>query len=305
MPLVSVLMPVYNRERLVVDAIRSIQSQTFEDWELIILDDASTDSTLDVCRRFESEDPRIRVIASEQNLGIGHSRNRLLSEATGKYVAIHDSDDISVEERFRMEVEFLESVSEVGVVSGICEWIDMDGRVLWYYPILLKNGDQYPREKKQLIKYLYAGCEIAHSACMFRRSLLDGPEPYGNFNGPADWYFFVQMAHKTKFWGLHAVLVRMRRGKNHQYISQAPGRQALQVSKKIYKQYRNNPDSPVDFDAYRGSVSRILIAHALYFRGWKGFRYLLWAMCYDPKRARKYLSELWPKEVDEHRWLHA
>src|SRR3989304_4808642 len=98
MPLVSVLMPVFNREMLVGDAIRSTQRQTFDDWELTILDDASTDRTLEICRSFEAEDKRIRVVANEQNLGLGETRKRLMSLGTGNYIASHDSDDVSVPE---------------------------------------------------------------------------------------------------------------------------------------------------------------------------------------------------------------
>jgi glycosyltransferase involved in cell wall biosynthesis len=301
-------MPVYNRERLVVDAIRSIQRQTFQDWEFLILDDASSDGTLDVCRKFESEDSRIRVFANERNLGVGESRSRLIHLAKGKYIAMQDSDDISVEHRLHSEVELLESAPEIGIVSGLTEWIDMEeGRVLWHYPLLLKEGGQYPQMKKELVQYLYAGCEIAVSACMFRRSLVEHwLEPYGRFRDSDDWYFFVQMAHVTRFWGLHTVLVKMRRGKNHVYLSNGPNQNARLVSYELFRQYRNDPESPIDLKAYRGSVSRILIARALYLRRWKGLMQLLRAMCYDPKRARKYFTQLWPKEgVSDHRWLHA
>ncbi len=91
-PTVSVIMPVWNRGARVTDAVRSIQAQTFQDWELVVVDDGSTDDTLAVLRQLASSDPRIRVVANEHS-GVCASRNSALEIARGDYVAFLDSDN--------------------------------------------------------------------------------------------------------------------------------------------------------------------------------------------------------------------
>lgn len=92
---ISVLMPVYNRENYIRDAITSILRQTYENFELIIYDDGSKDRTIDVIRAFMRQDKRIRLIKGKKNNGVAFARNRLLEAAKTKYACWQDSDDIS------------------------------------------------------------------------------------------------------------------------------------------------------------------------------------------------------------------
>src|SRR5262245_27748035 len=133
-PLISVWMPVLNRENFVADAVRSIQNQTFQNWELLILNDGSQDHTHDICNSFAKEDDRIRYFSNENNEGVPASRNKLMTLSKGKYIAIQDSDDISVPDRLQSQVDLLESTPAIGLVSGICEIIDSEGNVLSYSP---------------------------------------------------------------------------------------------------------------------------------------------------------------------------
>jgi glycosyltransferase involved in cell wall biosynthesis len=296
-PLVSVLMPVYNREKLVIEAIRSIQSQTLQQWELIILDDASTDGTLEVCRSFTAHDQRIRVMTNEKNIGVGASRNRLLSCAIAEYVAVQDSDDISEPDRLALEVEVLRSKPEIGIVSGVTVWADSEtAEPLWYYPAALHAGKQYPQDKMEMVKLLYIGCEVANAACMFRRSLVEGfPDPYGNYRFVDDWYFFLRAAHRALFWGIPRVLVKMRRGQHYAHLWQnfAGADEAKRLAGLLYKEYKNDPQSPINFQLYRRSVSTLLTSKGIHCGGWKGFFYLLEAILWAPhnQRARKSLRE--------------
>lgn len=92
-PRVTVFIPVHNRQHYITTAVDSILAQTFEDFELLIVDDGSTDATLDVLARYQ--DPRLRVESNPRNLGIPATRNRGLELARGEYIALLDSDDIS------------------------------------------------------------------------------------------------------------------------------------------------------------------------------------------------------------------
>lgn len=93
-PLVSVVMPLYNAENYVGEAIRSVQSQTCGDWELLVIDDGSRDDSLKIAQRLAAEDPRIAVHANPRNMGVAGTRNRGLDLARGDWVAFLDSDDL-------------------------------------------------------------------------------------------------------------------------------------------------------------------------------------------------------------------
>lgn len=93
-PTVTVLMTAYNREKYIADSIESVLAQRFADFELLILDDCSTDGTVDIARRYEQKDNRIRVVVNERNLGDYPNRNRAAALARGQLIKYHDSDDV-------------------------------------------------------------------------------------------------------------------------------------------------------------------------------------------------------------------
>jgi glycosyltransferase involved in cell wall biosynthesis len=106
-PLVSVSMPVYNAERYIAEAINSILSQTYQNFELIIVDDGSTDRTREIVESFD--DPRIIKVYSDRNRGLITTRNRIAQIARGKYLALLDADDCAFPDRLALQVQFLES----------------------------------------------------------------------------------------------------------------------------------------------------------------------------------------------------
>ena len=91
--LVSIIMPSWNTARFIEESIQSVIAQTYTNWELLIVDDASTDNSLAEARKFEKTDARIKVFASEKNRGVSASRNFAIKHASGRYVAFLDSDD--------------------------------------------------------------------------------------------------------------------------------------------------------------------------------------------------------------------
>src|SRR5215510_6043019 len=107
MTAVSVLMPAYNAERFIRSSVRSVLSQTFTDFELIVVDDHSTDATPELLRSFS--DHRLRVIRMEHNLGVVGAINRAAREARGRYIARMDADDISMPTRLAKQKAFLDA----------------------------------------------------------------------------------------------------------------------------------------------------------------------------------------------------
>src|SRR5690606_36363675 len=125
-PTSSVLMPVYNREEYAPLAVESVLGQTFGDFEFIIVNDGSTDGVTEILRDYADADPRI-VLIEQENTGYAVALNRGLERARGEFVARMDSDDISLPDRFALQVEFLQASPQVVVVGGQALRIDEDG----------------------------------------------------------------------------------------------------------------------------------------------------------------------------------
>ncbi|HMW94661.1 MAG TPA: glycosyltransferase family A protein, partial [Chitinophagales bacterium] len=122
---VSVLMTAYNAENYVKEAIQSILEQTYSDFEFVIINDGSTDKTLEIIQSFD--DKRIRII-NEGKFGYYKAKRRLIEEAKGKYIAIMDADDIADKNRFEAEVDFLDKHPDFGLVGTNATWIDKDNK---------------------------------------------------------------------------------------------------------------------------------------------------------------------------------
>ena len=111
-----VIIPTYNRSYYIEDAVNSVVNQTYKNWELVIVDDGSTDNTVEICKKFEASDERIHLIQNEENLGCYKSRNNGLKYALDNGVAwdihtIHDSDDFSHPLRFEKSVKYFDDDS--------------------------------------------------------------------------------------------------------------------------------------------------------------------------------------------------
>lgn len=106
--LLSVVLPTWNREWCLSDAIRSVRGQTYQDWELIVIDDGSTDGTKDLMSFWCSEDRRIKYFRREENKGIAFSRNEGIQEATGDIIVVMDSDDLMIDKRLELIAQAFE-----------------------------------------------------------------------------------------------------------------------------------------------------------------------------------------------------
>ena len=127
-PLVSVVMGTFNGERYLPAAIDSILSQTFGDFELIVIDDCSTDHTPNILRQIE--DARMRVVRNERNLGISETLNKGINLAVGRYVAFQDHDDLSLSNRIEKQSDFLARHPDVAMVGSGCRIVDASGALV-------------------------------------------------------------------------------------------------------------------------------------------------------------------------------
>jgi glycosyltransferase involved in cell wall biosynthesis len=125
-------MPAYNAEQFIARAIESILSQDFKDFECIIIEDGSSDATKSIIARYT--DPRIRLIANQNNIGLAHSLNAGIQAARGAFIARMDADDVSLPERLKVQVLFLENHPEIACIGSRARAIYADGRpskILW------------------------------------------------------------------------------------------------------------------------------------------------------------------------------
>lgn len=166
-PLVSVLMPCYNNEKFLPEAIESILNQTYKNFEFIILDDFSTDNSWEIIKKYAKKDKRIKAYRNKKNLKIVKTRNKLfeLASNNSKYFAIFDSDDVSMPERLEKEVKYLEKNSKVGVVGSNLILIDENGKVIGYR--------KYKKRYKIKDPTILYKSPVAQPSVMIRREILD------------------------------------------------------------------------------------------------------------------------------------
>lgn len=167
LPVVSVLLPVYNGERYLEDAVESILSQSFRDFELIVVNDGSTDRSREIVLGFT--DPRIRYFEQE-NAGLSATLNRAVSLARGRYLARQDSDDVSFPERFAKQVAFLDAHPECGMVGTWAE--------IWEEGSRSDRAHRHPACDGVLRFELLFNNPFVHSSMMLRREAVEAVGGY-------------------------------------------------------------------------------------------------------------------------------
>ena len=221
MPKISVVMPAYNAEKYIGEAIESILNQTFKDFEFIIINDGSVDHTKEIIREYN--DPRIVLLENDKNRGIVLSLNKGLDAATGKYIARMDADDIALKNRFERQVEYLDEHKDIGVLgTGICTFGE---KIKEQKRVFTTNAEQLKAE------LLFNSC-IAHPTVMIRKSVLQKYNLKYNteFAGAEDYCLWWNIAKVSKIATLPDILLDYR-------IHES------QITKKKDVQYYNMMDS--------------------------------------------------------------
>lgn len=207
MPKVSVVLPNYNHARFLGQRLQSVVDQTFEDFELIFLDDASTDTSLEVFEKYSS-DPRIRSVLNQENSGSPFVQwNRGIDQASGDYIWIAESDDYAEPNFLETLVAAMDDNPSAGI-AYVPSWIVSERneklRLLNWYPVFGDRGHRWKSDfvnegRDELIRYLAIQNTIPNaSATMIRRSVLDGglraPE---HLKLCGDWLFWVRILQKS------------------------------------------------------------------------------------------------------------
>ncbi len=159
-PTVSVVMPAYNAAEHISESIQSILDQTLNNFELIIVDDSSTDSTAQIIEKFV--DNRIRLIRNDRNEGVASSLNKGIAAAKGEFIARMDADDISVAHRLKLQVEFLRQHPSIALCGGSLKTFGAKEE-LW----------ECPTDPDRLACRMLFKCEVAHPTVIMRKNVLD------------------------------------------------------------------------------------------------------------------------------------
>jgi glycosyltransferase involved in cell wall biosynthesis len=159
----SVIMPVHNGERYLSKAIESILSQTFTDFEFIIIDDGSVDNSTNIIKDFAENDDRVKLLQNKNNIGIASSLNKGILSAKGQYITYMHSDDISLPQRFERQIEFLESYTDIGLCGT---------QVLYVRENAQDSLSTYPLSHEQIICQMLFSNPFCHPAVMFKRKLF-------------------------------------------------------------------------------------------------------------------------------------
>jgi glycosyltransferase involved in cell wall biosynthesis len=314
----SVLMPVYNAESYVKEAIASILGQTFTDFELVVVNDGSTDNSGSVIQSFA--DDRIRYVENERNEGIVNTVNRGVGLCRGKYIARMDADDVALPNRLATQYRFMEAHPEVGVCSAWAEVIDDCGRVTGR--IVLQTGHE-----QILIHLLFSVALIQPASCI--RTVLLREHMYKGESVAEDYDLWCRLSNVTRMANISKFLLQYRWHENNiskerasqmetvkreitigelHKLDLTPTEEELRIhtlSFTLHGFNRNGHESPIqpsDLSATSHWFSRLLDAnrrkHRYHSRAFEGYLWSRWiVLCVS---ARQWRELFFPSFVGYH-----
>ena len=203
-PVISVLMPAYNSQRYVGAAVESVLAQTFTDFELILVDDGSSDGTLDILKKFAARDPRVRLI-SRPNTGIVAALNDAIAAARGEFFARMDSDDICEPTRLQIQLDYMREHPDCVLLGTNVMLMDGDGARIGPMPDVCSGHDRIDHA------LLRRGWPIVHPAVMMR---ADAVRKVGGYIGKCpneDHDIFLRLAEIGQVENLPQVLLHYRK----------------------------------------------------------------------------------------------
>lgn len=163
-PLISIVMPVRNADSFLTEAIDSLINQTYKNWELIVVDDYSSDKSHFILEKYSKKDSRIHLFKNKKRLGVSGTANLALQKAKGKYIARMDADDISLPRRLEKQLNYLQKNKDVVAVGGQCDVIDKKG---------VKIGEKiFPTNSQDVKKMIFSSVPLQQPTLFVNSQLL-------------------------------------------------------------------------------------------------------------------------------------
>ena len=199
-PLVSVILPVYNGELFLSETLESILNQSFSDFEIIAIDDGSIDGSIKILKEYAKKDDRISILSNSKNMGIAKTTNFGISQAKGIYIALSDQDDVSLPERFQLQVEYLNTHPKIDLVSAQVKRVDSEGNQL--------KVSSNPLSPGALRWGLLFGCVLTNPVVMMKKKIFsDHGYQYGPAKTAQDFEFFTRISPSYKMVNLPQTLL--------------------------------------------------------------------------------------------------
>lgn len=239
-PKVSIIMPCYNSEKYIEKAIQSVLDQTYRNFELIIIDDDSTDKTWEIIEQYAKKDFRVICTKKDENeKGISKSMNKGIEMARGKYITRMDSDDIIIPEKIFRQVQFLDKNEEYGVCSVNIAMMDNLGNIY--------NENVYPEQKVPSEWTFLWTNPVPNAPCMYRTNIIkDNNITFSNLRTAEDYDFLEKLITKTKVYMINLPLYYYRYNEKSTYNRNRieTFKNSLDISKKYYTEVtkKNAPD---------------------------------------------------------------
>lgn len=237
-PLVSVVMAAYNSERFIGEAIESILDQSYDNFELIIVNDCSKDNTWNIIKSYSKTDRRIKIFQNKKNLGGCKTLNKGMLLGKGKYLAVMDNDDISYSRRLEKQVNLLEKNPKIGIVGGGIEIIDENGTI--------QSKRKYHLKDSEIRKHLFHFSPFAHPLIMVRRSVLEQVGYHDCEYAPADDYeLYFRIGKVSKFANIKDVIFKYRVVSGS--MTQRMTKKMILTTVKTRLKYQNSPEYKMNF----------------------------------------------------------
>ena len=203
MPVISVIMSVYNSENYIKDSVESILNQTFSDFEFIITDDCSTDNTLKMLKKYAKENNRIKLLINSENLGLTKSLNKMIDISNGEFIARMDADDISLAQRFEKQISFMKRNPDIGVCGTNNES---------FGNYVNKKNIRWIFEHEEIRAALLFHNAFPHGTALIRKKIIDQHKiRYDeNYRVIQDYELWQRLIRLTKFSIIPEVLLKGR-----------------------------------------------------------------------------------------------
>lgn len=246
-PLISILITVYNCENYIADCIESVLASTFKEWEMIVVDDCSTDNSVAIAREFEKQDPRIKVNVNEKNLGDYPNRNKAASYAIGKYLKYLDADDMIYPHGLEIFVKTMEQFPEAAL--GISQEVAEDARP---YPFLMDPHETFCRE---FLKRGVLG--VGPTGTIIRREVFKELGGYTGTRFIGDREMWLKLAAKYPVAKIVPGLIYWRRHEGQEYDLGQKSNFYLENNYFLNIKTLSDPDCPLSNEEKISATERI------------------------------------------------
>jgi glycosyltransferase involved in cell wall biosynthesis len=315
-PKVTVLMPAYNAGKYIGEAISSVLEQSFTDFELLIINDGSTDETEKIVRSFK--DPRI-VLINQDNKGIAAALNTGLNVARANYIARFDADDICYPNRLKIQYDFITNCPEYSVIGSAADYVDANGHFIFTH-----HPKGHLNEEIQQLKYFV--CPFIHSSVFYRKEVI---VKNGGYNEHAytyeDHFLWVNILKDEKACNLSQPLIKVRLNPEsitidekwrsrkfrvikyltlkNRSITEAEQHKLNQISGKHYSPkikegaYYALCGKKFLLNNYQPEKARLNVVRAISLHPFRLDNYLLYTISYFPERLINWLHEINPERL--------